>query len=80
MKKLKNYRITKKMTQDHKGVWNTLHIITFIPICPLIILEKLAELFEAILSIVASGRTKLINTIFKLMYKKECKYYEENED
>lgn len=79
-RKLKNYRISKKARDNHKAVYNTLMIITFIPLIPFALLEKLSELLETIVQIIGNGRTKLVNNIFKLMYKNECNYYEDNED
>ena len=79
-RKLKNYRISKKARDNHKGVYNTLMIITFIPLIPFALLEKIGELLETIVQIVASARQTLVNNIFKLMYKNECNYYEDNED
>ena len=80
MKKLKNYRITKKAKDNHKGVYNSLMIITFIPLIPFAILEKISELLETIIQIIAATRQTLVNNIFKLMYKNECNYYEDDED
>lgn len=80
MKKLKNYRITKKARDNHKGVYNSLMIITFIPLIPFAILEKISELLETIIQIIAAARQTLVNNIFKLMYKNECNYCEDNED
>lgn len=79
-RKLKNYRISKRARDNHKGVYNTLMIVTFIPLIPFAILEKIGELLETIAQIVASGRQTLVNNIFKLMYKNECNYYEDDED
>lgn len=79
-RKLKNYRISKKARDNHKGVYNTLMIITFIPLIPFAILDKIGELLETIVQIVAGARQTLVNNIFKLMYKNECNYYEDDED
>lgn len=79
-RKLKNYRISKKAMDNHKGVYNTLMIITFIPLIPFAILDKISELLEAIVQIVGGSRQTLVNNIFKLMYKNECNYYEDDED
>ena len=79
-RKLKNYRISKKARDNHKGVYNTLMIITFILLIPFAILDKIGELLETIVQIVAGARQTLVNNIFKLMYKNECNYYEDDED
>ena len=79
-RKLKNYRISKKAMDNHKGVYNTLMIITFIPLIPFAILDKISELLETIVQIVGGSRQILVNNIFKLMYKNECNYYEDDED
>lgn len=79
-RKLKNYRISKKAMDNHKGVYNTLMIITFIPLIPFAIVDKISELLETIVQIVGGSRQTLVNNIFKLMYKNECNYYEDDED
>lgn len=79
-RKLKNYRISKKAMDNHKGVYNTLMIITFIPLIPFAILDKISELLETIVQIVGGSRQTLVNNIFKLVYKNECNYYEDDED
>lgn len=79
-RKLKNYRISKKARDNHKGIYNTLMIITFIPLIPFAILDKISELLETIVQIVAGARQTLVNNIFKLIYKNECNYYEDDED
>ena len=79
-RKLKNYRISKKALNNHKIIWNILHIITFIPLFPFAILERIGELLETIVQVIGSGRNNLIHFIFKLLYKNECNYYEEDEE
>lgn len=80
MKKLKNYSITTKVINNHKGIWNLLQIITFIPLIPFALLDRIGELFQAIAGILGTLRSKLVNNIFKLMYKNECNYSEDDED
>lgn len=80
MNKLKNYSITTKVINNHKGVWNLLHIITFIPLIPFAILDKIGELLQSAAGALGSLRSKLVNTIFKALYKNECSYSEDDED
>lgn len=79
-RKLKNYRVSAKAVRNHKKVWNLLHIITFIPIAPLVLVEKLGELLTAFVELVAGIRSKIIDTIFKIIYIKECNYYPDDEE
>ena len=80
MNKLKNYSITTKVINNHKKVWNLLHIITFIPLIPFALLDKVGEILQCAAGALGGLRSKLVNTLFKALYKNECSYYQEDED
>lgn len=80
MIKLKNYRIPYKTTQKHKIVWKTLWVLTFIIFLPFALLQLLNDGLEIILNAFGKIRENLVHSIFKLLYLKECNYYEEEEE
>lgn len=80
MNKLKNYSITTKVINKHKGVWNLLHIITFIPLIPFALLDKVGEILQSAAGALGGFRSKLVKSIFILLYKNECNYSEYDED
>lgn len=71
--KLKNLKVTKKAVDNHKFVYNFLLTITFILFFPIVILQYLNDIFERIINIAINLRMKIVNTIFKILYKKEMR-------
>lgn len=80
MRKLKNYKIPGKATDKHKIVWDLLWLISFIILFPFAIIQILNIVFEVILEFGIKMRTKIVYTIFKLLYIKECRYDEEDDE
>lgn len=77
MRKLKDYRIPTRVTEKHKFLWSSLWIITYILFFPLAIVQILNDMFEVISNFGISLREKIVHTIFKLLFLKECRYYGE---
>ena len=71
MVKLKDLPIKKKITDKHKFTLKILYFMTWILFLPIIILQLIGELFDCISSECACLRTKMVYTIFKIIYKKE---------
>lgn len=78
MRKLKDYKIPGRLTKKHKFLWESLWFITFILLFPFAIIQILNILFEVILNFGISLREKIVYTIFKLLFLKECRYDKES--
>ena len=76
-KPLKNYKVTTKAIEKHKIMWHFLWLVTYIILFPFVIIQILNEVFEVLLNFVISLREKIVYTIFKLLFKKDCIYDEE---
>lgn len=70
---LKNLVISTKTVNNHKTVYNSLMIITYILFLPIAILQFLNDIFEFIVNKGSNLRIKIVNTIFKMLYRKEMK-------
>ena len=77
--KLKNYKITQATIKKHKFIWHFLWGITFFVMFPFVIIQILNNLFEEILNFATFLRERIVYTIFKLLFKKDCRY-DGNED
>lgn len=71
--KLKNLRVTKKAVNNHKFTYNFLLIITFILLFPIVILQYLNDISEHIINTAINLRMKIVNTIFKMLYREEMR-------
>lgn len=71
--KLKNLRVTKKAVDNHKFTYNFLLTITFILFFPIVILQYLNDIFEHIINTTINLRMKIVNAIFKILYKEEMR-------
>lgn len=71
--KLKNLTIPMKAVNNHKFTYNFLLTITFILFFPIAILQYLNDIFEHIINIAINLRMKIVNTIFKILYRKEMR-------
>ena len=74
MRKLKDYRIPKRLVEKHKLLWKFLWFITYILFLPFVIIQILNFLFEEILNFMINLREQIIYAIFKLLFLKECRY------
>lgn len=71
--KLKNLKVTKRAVDNHKFTYNILLTITFILFFPIVILQYINDIFEHIINTVINLRMKIVNTIFKMLYRKEMR-------
>lgn len=74
---MSKYSVTIATINKHKKVYNTLLIITYIIFFPFVILEYLHELLEKILNFISYLREKIVDGIFKILFKKDCRIEEE---
>lgn len=74
---MSKYIVTMATINKHKKVYNTLLIITYIILFPFVILEYLNELLEKILNFISYLREKIVDGIFKILFKKDCRIEEE---
>lgn len=77
MKDLKKIEIPISVTKKHKIVWNLMWIITYIIFFPIVLIQFLNDIFEIIIDFFATLRSKMVHSIFKLLFLKECKYESE---
>lgn len=71
--KLKNLAIPVKAINNHKAVYNFLMIITYILFFPIAILQFLNDIFEIVVNKGSNLRSKIVNTIFKMLYREEMR-------
>lgn len=71
--KLKDLRIPAKAVNNHKTVYNSLMIITYILFFPIAVLQLLNDIFEFIVNKGSNLRVKIVNTIFKMLYREEMR-------
>lgn len=71
--KLKNLAIPAKAINNHKAVYNFLMIITYILFFPIAILQFFNDIFEIVTNKGSNLRSKIVNTIFKMLYREEMR-------
>lgn len=71
--RLKNLVIPVKTINNHKAVYNSLMIITYILFFPIAILQFFNDIFEIVINKGSNLRSKIVNTIFKVLYKEEMR-------
>lgn len=75
-RKIKDLRIPTRTINKHKNTYNLLMIITYIIFFPLAILQILSDIFEFIIYKGINLRESIVNTTFKILYRKEMKVNE----
>lgn len=71
--KLKDLRIPMKAINNHKAIYNFLMLITYILFFPIAILQFSNDIFEFIVNKGSDLRSKIVDTIFKMLYRREMK-------
>lgn len=74
---MSKYVVTIATINKHKKIYNILLIITYIIFFPFVILECLYGLLGKILNFISGIREKIIYEIFKILFKKDCRFEEE---
>ena len=69
--KVKDLPLRVSVVNKHKKVATFLYILTYIIFFPLVIFQLINDVLENILNLFVPLRTRLVNNIFKIIYKKE---------
>lgn len=73
-------RILVRNVKEHQAMYNTLNVITYIILLPIILLDLITRLFECIVNFFGNIRTTIVNYIFKMIYWNELPTKEDGED
>lgn len=69
--KLKDIPLKAQIWNKHKKTQKTLWFITWVLFLPIVALQIINDILDDVISKFASIRSKIVYTIFKIIYKKE---------